>query len=171
MSKKQVIYFYEGETEKKLLRFLKDSKKIKAGKVGKFNLWNQRFKVERTINRNSKLFFIVDTDDVTNTNIFVENIKLLKPYDVCLIIQNKNLEDELCFACKQSNHKDLFKYFYNTTHVNQFKKKFNKEKDLGKKLTDNNFSFDRLWIRNKDFSDDFLEQHSLKVNINCKYRK
>jgi hypothetical protein len=38
MSRKQVFYFYEGETEKKLLEFLKNTKKISSGKVRKFNL-------------------------------------------------------------------------------------------------------------------------------------
>jgi hypothetical protein len=37
MSRKQVFYFYEGETEKKLLEFLKNTKKISSGKVRKFN--------------------------------------------------------------------------------------------------------------------------------------
>jgi hypothetical protein len=36
-------------------------------------------------------------NDVTNTDCFSENIKLLKPYNFCLIVQHKNLEDELCF--------------------------------------------------------------------------
>ncbi|VVH59714.1 hypothetical protein BSPCLSOX_1271, partial [uncultured Gammaproteobacteria bacterium] len=67
MSRKQVFYFYEGETEKKLLEFLKNTKKISSGKVRKFNLWKGRFrKIQRTINKDDKLFFVVDTDDVTN---------------------------------------------------------------------------------------------------------
>ena len=50
MSRKQVFYFYEGETEKKLLEFLKNTKKISSGKVRKFNLWKGRFrKIQRTI--------------------------------------------------------------------------------------------------------------------------
>jgi hypothetical protein len=50
--KTQVFYFYEGETEKKLLEFLKNTKKISSGKVRKFNLWKGHFrKIQRTINK------------------------------------------------------------------------------------------------------------------------
>jgi hypothetical protein len=36
---------------------------------------------------------VVDTNDVTNTECFSKNIKLLKLYNFCLIVQHKNLEE------------------------------------------------------------------------------
>jgi hypothetical protein len=71
---------------KEVIGVFKKYKKISSGKVRKFNLWKGRFrKIQRTINKDDKLFFVVDTNDVTNTECFSKNIKLLKLYNFCLV--------------------------------------------------------------------------------------
>ena len=167
---KRVVYFCEGETEEALLDSLKKSKLIKAGKLKKHNLWKSKFKLQRTINKKDKIFFVIDIDDIANKDIFIENIKLLKPYNICLIVQNKNLEDELRFSCDKVNNQDLFKSFYNTIHIGEFKKNFAQEKNLVNKLRNNNFIFEKLWSRANVFSD-FIQSNQIQVNIDCRYKE
>jgi hypothetical protein len=170
MSRKQVIYFYEGETEKKLLKFLKNTKQIKPGKVKKLNLWKGSFKkIERTIDKKNELFFVVDTDDIENTRIFIDNIKSLNSYNFCLIVQDKNLEDEFCFACEKSSNKKLFNDFYKAQNSDKFKSKFCKDNNIFSTLSKNNFVFSKLWIRGDRFTD-FLKSNNIKIDINYKYR-
>lgn len=162
---KQVMYFFEGETEKQLLNFLKSSKKIKSGKLKKHNLWLNKFKTIRSIpKKNTQLFFIIDTDDIENTGIFIKNLQTLKFHEVCLIIQNKNLEDELSYACNKKNTQVLFKDFYTVTSKDKFKNKFANDKNLAKILTNNQFDFDKLWTRSTIFSK-FLEKNNLNQNL------
>ncbi len=169
MSRKQVFYFYEGETEKKLLEFLKDEKKIKAGKIKKFNLWKSRFQsIKRTINKKYELFFIIDTDKIDDKKTFIDNIKSLKSYNFCLIIQNKNLEDELCLSCEKANQNKLIKDFYNC-NINKFKAKLIADKHFIKTLNNNNFDFNKLWVGNNDFSK-WLNENNITIKTNCKYR-
>ena len=171
----QIRYFCEGETEQKLLRYLKDTNqkqiqsKIQSGQVKIHNLWEKKFKLIRNINKTDKLFFVVDTDRINNKSIFLENIELLKSYKVCLIVQNKNLEDELCFACGKVKKPFLFESFYNVQSKKEFKSRFNQDNNLQHTLSKNNFDFSKLWERNKNFSE-FLDRNFIKVDINCKYR-
>lgn len=169
MMRKQVVYFYEGETEKKLLEVLKNTQRIRSGKLKKFNLWKNDFKsIKKTIHTATELFFIVDTDDTDNTKIFESNIKSFdNPFN--LIIQVKNLEDELCYSCNKSNNKELFQDFYKVQHSDTFKSKFIKDKNLFNVLDKNNFDFLKLWENSKNFTE-FLDKNFIKVDINCKYR-
>ena len=100
----QVLYFYEGESEEKLITYLKDRQIIKPGKLKKFNLWQDKFtSIERTLSlrKRPKLYFIIDTDALKSVEWFKDNLKKLKKYNICLIVQNKNLEDELSYICEQ----------------------------------------------------------------------
>lgn len=164
---KQVIYFFEGETEKKLLQSLKNEGEIKHGKLKKFNLWLKDFNLERIIKKGDEIFFVIDTD-IKNTDIFIRNMELLKPYNICLIVQNKNLEDEICFACGNISESKLLKYFYNVKSVNEFKRRFIKDRNISEKLNKNNFVFDKLWSRGDSFANSI--NNKVNININCKYR-
>lgn len=168
----QIRYFCEGETEQKLLRYLKDTKQkqIQSGQVKIHNLWEKKFKLTRQINKTGKLFFVVDTDKVGNTQIFLENIKLLKSYKVCLIVQNKNLEDEFCFACGKVKTPFLFKSFYNVQSKKEFKSRFNKDNNLRHTLTKNNFNFNSLWVRSNDFSN-WLKNNHIEIDICIGYKR
>jgi len=167
---KQVIYFYEGETELKLLKILKNTSRIKPGKLKKFSLWKGCFrKIQRTVNKTDELFFVVDTDDIKSITIFKENIRLLRPFNICLIVQCKNFEDELSYACEKSNAQQLFKDFYKTSGKNDFKSKFIKESSIENKLENNNFNFNKLWVKNENFNN-FLSKNHISINTNCDYK-
>ncbi|VVH59380.1 hypothetical protein BSPCLSOX_3008, partial [uncultured Gammaproteobacteria bacterium] len=145
-------------------------KKISSGKVRKFNLWKGRFrKIQRTINKDDKLFFVVDTDDVTNTECFSKNIKLLKLYNFCLIVQHKNLEEELCFSCNKANNKKLFNDFYKVQSADKFKSKFCRDKGIDLTLSNNDFNFKNFWSRSGDFSD-WLKKNGISASIECNYK-
>ena len=77
------------------------------------------------------MFFVVDTDKIQDCDIFESNLNILKSYKyiVYLIIQNKNLEDELCFSCSKDMN-SLLKGFYSLKSKTEFKAKIAKEKIL-----------------------------------------
>ncbi|MBL4744284.1 MAG: hypothetical protein JKX87_06585 [Cycloclasticus sp.] len=150
---KRVHYFYEGETEEKLLQLLKDKKDITPGRLRKHNLWTTEFKrIERTVNKVDQLFFFIDTDAMRNLSIFTKNITQLKPYNIRLMVQHKNLEDELCFSCGKNSPSALFKGFYDTTSATEFKTRFNNDNSLQQKLAANNFDYKKLWSRETVFN-------------------
>jgi hypothetical protein len=169
MSRKQVHYFCEGYTERNLLRFLKDTKQIQSGPVKIHNLWDRKFKLIRTVKKTDKLLFVVDTDKINNKSIFLENIELLKSYNVCLIVQNKDLEDELCFACDKVKKLFLFKSFYKVKSKKEFKSRFNKDDNLRHTLSKNNFNFNSLWVRSDDFSN-WLKNNHVEIYICREYK-
>jgi len=149
---KKVHYFYEGETEEKLLQHLKEKGDLAPGRLKKHNLWKTEFKLGRAINTNDHLFFFIDTDITSNLSIFIKNIGRLKSYNICLMVQDETFEDELCFACgKRSNHA-LYKDFYSVTSPRDFKTKFINENNLNGKLTSNNFEYKKLWSRKAAFN-------------------
>jgi len=164
----QVLYFYEGECEEKLLKYLKNKNIIKAGKTKKFNLWQNKIKsITRMLSKSKKLeiYFIVDTDKLADLSIFKSNIESLKGYNFCLIIQHKNLEDELSYICHQKE-KQLFNEF-DACNKNEFTSKFIKESNLQSKLK--NCTLSALWSRNNDFVN-FLQEKYIKISTNCKYK-
>ncbi|MCF6298327.1 MAG: hypothetical protein L3J01_00440 [Thiomicrorhabdus sp.] len=163
----KTIYFYEGETEKNLLVALKTLRCIPAGNLKKFNLWESDIKNQfRTFQKTDQLRFVIDTDTVSPSTTFVNNIKHLKPYIFCLIIQNTNLEDELRISCSKSSDRTLFNDFYNVSSKNEFKTRFAQDKKLQTKLLTQNFDFNTLW-QNTDSFDAFCRLHSINPRI-CK---
>jgi len=150
---KKVHYFYEGETEKKLLQHLKNKGDLLPGHLRKHNLWNTVFKLARTINPSDHLFFFIDTDITSDLSIFKNNIDRLKPYNIFLMVQHKTLEDELCFSCNKKSNHALYKDFYGVTSPKEFKTKFINENNLNGKLASNNFEHKKLWIRKSAFND------------------
>ncbi|PHS72982.1 MAG: hypothetical protein COB22_03620 [Cycloclasticus sp.] len=160
---KIVRYFYEGETEKKLLQHLKDEGHLSPGVLKKHNLWNTPFrKIERIIKKKDLSYFFIDTDVTDDLSIFKENINRLKPYNIRLMIQNKNLEDELCFACGKKDNRTLYRDFYGVTSSTEFKPKFIKESNLEGKLTANNVDYKKLWTRKTSFND-FLTSSEISI--------
>jgi hypothetical protein len=167
----QVRYFCEGETERNLLKILKERKKIQLGVIKIHNLWEKRFKnIIRKINTTDKLLFVVDTDRINNKSIFLENIKLLQSYNICLIVQDKDLEDELCFACGKVKKPFLFKSFYNVQSKKEFKSRFNKDGNLQRTLSKNNFDVNMLWVSNNNFSN-WLKNNHIEIDICIGYKR
>jgi len=162
---KSITYFYEGETEKALLNFLKhtDNNKIRPGKVKKFNLWQDKIgTILRKLSKKTELYyFIIDTDTVTNIQLFEDNLKKLKGYNVCLIVQNENLEDELSYMCAQTE-KQLFAEF-SACNKDEFTRKFI-QANLSGKLK--NCDLNKLWSRGNSF----LQKNNIKNSKNCQYK-
>lgn len=138
----------KGGQKQKLLEFLKNTKRIRSGKLKKFNLWERDLSsIEKTLNREWKLFFVIDTDHMQNTKYLIPNIKFLKlwhPHNFCLIAQDSNLEDELLSACNINNYKTLCDVFYSVANLDEFKTKFAQDKNLSHTLK-NNFDFLKFW--------------------------
>ncbi len=161
----QTIYFYEGETEKNLLHALISKKYISHGKLKKFNLWEKDIKkLFRTFQATDKLLFIIDTDTMSPKDTFVKNIHLLKKYHFHLIIQNKNLEDELRTSCNKSSYTRLFRDFYQIPNKSEFKSRFAQDKSLQKTLSNQDFDFNKLWTNINDFND-FCESNSIQPPV------
>lgn len=169
--RKNSIYFYEGETEKKLIITLKDECKIPHGKLKKFNFWQKDVKsVVRSVSKTSTLYIIFDTDasNPTECDRFTNNINTLEKEvaKVYLIAQHENLEDELCFSCSKSNQLQLFQDFYNTRDRDGFKRGFIRENNLFHKLQSNNFDFETLWARSDIYSNKLV---SLSTKIKTQF--
>jgi len=160
---RKVHYFYEGDTEKKLLKYLKDKGDLAHGRLREHNLWKTEFKLGKTINRNDHLFFFIDTDITASLPMFKANIARLKSFNICLMVQDKTFEDELCFACDKRNNLALYKDFYGKTSAKEFKSKFMKESNLSGKLVDNNFNHKKLWSRKVAFNQ-FLISNGISIN-------
>lgn len=173
--KKQVVYFYEGETEKKLLECLKNAKQIIPGKLKKFNLWNGRFKsIEKTFNKTYKLLFVIDTDDLQNTDAFkknIESLKLRNAHRFCIIYQCRNLEDELLCSCNIKDHKALFNSFYCVENLHKFKTEFAQDKNLSQTLKKNNFNLNHLWVRRSGDFYNWLKSNHITFDICREYKK
>ncbi|SMN15522.1 hypothetical protein CRYPA_1562 [uncultured Candidatus Thioglobus sp.] len=161
----QVLYFYEGECEEKLLKFLKHKEIIKSGKTTKFNLWQDKIKQLKRLlprHRKSELYFLIDTDKLANIQLFKDNLENLKQHNICLIVQYKNLEDELSYICDQTRT-ELFSEF-NACNKDEFTSKFIKASNLQSKL--NSCDFSKIWSRGTDF----MQKNSIEISKNCKYR-
>jgi len=140
-------YFVEGECEKILVSTLKDNKNsyIVPGRVSIFNVQQEHFShlQLRPINTQTTIVLIFDTD-VENVNILEENLKILNDLgykDVVLVMQDKNLEDELVKATDIKNIKQLLPCLT----IKEFKSKFISEKRIMEKLINHNFDIGKLW--------------------------
>ncbi len=142
------LYIVEGECEKKLITTFKEQKDIiVSGKVQTFNvvqelLTNMHI---RTIKDNTIVILVFDTD-TNNIEIVNENIKFLKKArnikDVWLVLQVKNLEDELVRATNVTQIKNLI----GSKSNKDYKHDFIHEKNLYDKLKCHNFEINKLWI-------------------------
>lgn len=182
------IYLVEGETEKYLIEDLKKNEITISAQVVRFNLWdNDIGKLIANIPPANKGFvcIIYDTDVLyhseTNNrdaliNKFKNNIKRLidKKYNIILLQQTFNLEDELGFCCN-CDITLLYKHF-NVTERNKLKTAFLNTRDIVKYLEKINFQKEKLWIKPID---GYLEQyeqhkgnyHSLVSNKNKRKQK
>lgn len=165
------VYYYEGETERKLISTLKNDGDILHGKLQKFNFWQtEATKIVRKISGSSVLYIIFDTDtiNVKSTEKFILNMKLLvgekKVKEIYLIAQHQNLEDELRFSCTKNNLVQLFKDFYNINSSEEFKAKLIKESNLSNKLKNNNFDVKKLWSRKEIYSSALSCISNKKIN-------
>ena len=148
MKRYRYRYLCEGESEQKLIQVLKEKNLLLSGKVEIFNFaQNKVAKIIRKFSKSDYLLIVLDTD-IINSDIFCQNITLLnkKKITYCIIAQNKNLEDELRISCQLNSNNQLFRKFYNTSSIREFKEKLIKDNNLYNKLQKNSFDIAKLWV-------------------------
>lgn len=147
MKSKYVLYYVEGDDEKKLLDVLKtDLRLIKPGKVQKLNVVAQEITEARlrTLSRDTMVVLVFDTD-AGNINILKNNIRVLKNCkavsEIVLIPQVPNLEGELVRSCDIRNIKELL----NSKTSKEFKGDIIHVSNLDKKLQEHKFDIQVFW--------------------------
>lgn len=165
-------YFTEGETEKRLVDWLKTEKRlIKPGKSMVFNMFQRAVTnpLLMKISESTIVVVIFDTDLISpNMDMFLSNISKLSKSrtvkKVLLIPQCKNLEDELirCTSIRQITD------FFPSENVEKFKAKFLDSNDhfLSNKFRENDFDFSKLWI--KDTTGIYSDLHNNAKEIKLK---
>lgn len=147
MKSKYVLYYVEGDDEKKLLDVLKtDLRLIKPGKIQKLNVTTQEITAARlrTLSRDTMVVLVFDTD-AGNAEILMSNIRTLENCkavsDVVIIPQVPNLEGELVRSCDIRNIKELL----NSKTNGEFKSDIMSVSNLAKKLQDHKFDIQVFW--------------------------
>lgn len=145
-------YFVEGPCEKALIKAFMfcDGNQFSEGRVDVFNFVNERMTkaYARTIQRDSKVVIVIDTD-VENTEVLEANIALLekvsmiKREDIILVLSVKCFEDEIIYSCNLSNINQLFM----TKGLDEFKRKFINHQNLHKKLLSVGFEMEKIWSK------------------------
>lgn len=150
------LFLVEGDMEKALLKELKEHHNLIIKDIKIFNLWNSNLNsLLPLIKSNMGVVVIFDSDTLERIEFFKKNLSLLsrKVKRLCVIQQNKNFEDELCFCCRCSQI-TLFKSFAkkgsNSISVSEFKRNFLICKQRIKKLEEINFSHAKLWSKQHD---------------------
>lgn len=146
-------YYVEGESEKALINALKlgpDALLI-SGKVSVFNVVQNRIEDMRlrALEPDTIVILVFDTD-TSNADMLRENIKKLKGSNhvvgIWCVAQVNNFEDELVYSTDISSVKELT----GSKSKKDFKRDFQKEKDVKAKLMQYNFSIEKLWSRLPD---------------------
>ena len=147
MKSKYVLYYVEGDDEKKLLDVLKtDLRLIKPGKIQKLNVTTQEITAARlrTLSRDTMVVLVFDTD-AGNIEILKSNIRTLENCkavsDIVIVPQVPNLEGELVRSCDIRNIKELL----NSKTSGEFKSDIMSVSNLAKKLQDHQFDIQFFW--------------------------
>lgn len=165
MNCKPVIYYAEGECEKKLLCCLKDHNLITQGRVQVFNVIQNKLSKAKlmSIKPESTIILVFDADVNTDLSIYRENCKeikntVVKP-TIYNLVQIKNLEEELKRATNVSQIKELTGSKSNS----DFKSDFVNLSDCYSTLLNHDFDITQLWQQKPSgvFSD--IKQSTIKV--------
>ena len=144
-------YFVEGDTERKFVEVIKESKYVYSGRIEKRNLLQKKISdnILKNIQKNTIIVIVFDTDvlDINNINILDKNIEVLESNTrverVICIPQIKNLEDELIYSTNITKIIDLLE----SKSKKDFKNDFNNCNNLIKKLEEKEFKISKLWSR------------------------
>lgn len=78
-------YFVEGDTERKFVEVIKESKYVYSGRIEKRNLLQKKISdnVLKNIQKNTTIVIVFDTDviDINNINILDKNIEVFENND------------------------------------------------------------------------------------------
>lgn len=171
---KQIIYYVEGDCEKKFIDIYKTNpyNVFVHGKVYVFNFINKIITLDRlsALSRNSTIVLIYDTD-VANTNNLEANIKILRDHgfhDIIHIQSIKTFEDELVYSTSIRNINEIF----NTESDNEFKSKFLRvgNDSIESRLKKLNFNEELIWSR-KTSDPLFLKYYSKENQRMLKQKK
>lgn len=167
MKSKYVLYYVEGDDEKKLLDILKtDLGAIKPGKVQKLNVVAQEITEARlrTLSRDTMVVLVFDTD-AGNVNILKNNIRTLEKCkavsEIVLVPQVPNLEGELVRSCNIKNIKDLL----NSKTSGEFKSDIIHVSNLAKKLQEHQFDIQIFWSGRAGEPYQDIENQAAKVKL------
>ncbi|MDR2342111.1 MAG: hypothetical protein LBD84_03595 [Campylobacteraceae bacterium] len=150
-----IIYIIEGENEEKLFRAFINNGYIPPGKIFVKNLMQNELENSYSIfdKKIDIVYCVIDTDvcKQCNIDVFKKNHKLLleKTKRVYLLIQNKNLEQELSKALNK-NCIELYKIF-KCTKEKDFKSRFNKTTQLIQIIENCNINYKLLWYKYENF--------------------
>lgn len=153
MSRPNVLYIVEGDTEKKLINVLRTQYQIiLPGKVIVFHPLNARITQARLrqIGHKTDIVLLFDTDEPERSlEIFNKNLCLLKKCShvnqIFTIPQGKNLEDELvrCTSVKKvveiTGSREPKDFKSDWQHMS--------EENLYRKLKNVNFSIEKIWTQ------------------------
>lgn len=167
MKSKYVLYYVEGDDEKKLLDVLKtDLRLIKPGKIQKLNVTTQEITAARlrTLSRDTMVVLVFDTD-AGNVEILKSNIKTLENCkavsDIVIVPQVPNLEGELVRSCDIRNIKELL----NSKTNGEFKSDIMSVSNLAKKLQDHKFDIQVFWSGIPTGSYQNINNQAVKVKM------
>lgn len=148
-------YFVEGKCEKKLIDELKLNHVIESGKVKKINIAQKELHNSdlREYNPNEKKKFIIilslenfeklNCDEEEIKKIILNNINRLKSKKakVIVIVQNRNLKEELIRATKINSITELL----NSSSEKDWEKDMLEKVDLFSSLKKVEFNINKLW--------------------------
>ena len=167
MKSKYVLYYVEGDDEKKLLDVLKtDLRLIKPGKIQKLNVTTQEITAARlrTLSRDTMVVLVFDTD-AGNIEILKSNIKTLETCkavsDIVIVPQVPNLEGELVRSCDIRNIKELL----NSKTNGEFKSDIMSVSNLAKKIQDHKFDIQVFWSGIPTGAYQNIENQAVKVKM------
>lgn len=167
MKSKYVLYYVEGDDEKKLLDVLKtDLRLIKPGKVQKLNVVAQEITEARlrTLSRDTMVVLVFDTD-AGNYNILKSNIKTLEKCkavsEIVLVPQVPNLEGELVRSC---NIKNIMELLHSKTR-GDFKTDIIHVSNLAQKLQEHKFNIRIFWSGTPSEPFQNIENQATKVKL------
>lgn len=167
MKNKYVLYYVEGDDEKKLLEVLKtDLRLIKPGKIQKLNVTTQEITAARlrTLSRDTMVVLVFDTD-AGNIEILKSNIRTLENCkavsDIVIVPQVPNLEGELVRSCDIRNIKELL----NSKTNGEFKSDIMSVSNLAKKLQDHKFDIQVFWSGIPTGAYQNIENQAVKVKM------
>ncbi len=167
MKSRYVLYYVEGDDEKKLLEVLKtDLRLIKPGKIQKLNVTTQEITAARlrTLSCDTMVVLVFDTD-AGNVEILMSNIRTLENCkavsDVVIIPQVPNLEGELVRSCDIRNIKELL----NSKTNGEFKSDIMSVSNLAKKLQEHKFDIQVFWSGVPTGAYQDVDNQAVKVKI------
>lgn len=147
MNCKPCIYLVEGQCERKLLTELKNNNLIIPGKIEVFNVLTRRITKSKvtTIKPESIVVMVFDTDQNYDMSILKDNCKILEQYlkkpNIKMLIQVKNLEDELIRSTDIRTIRDLTDSRSNS----DFKADFIKSRSCLALLEKHHFDLNKMW--------------------------